>query len=158
MCDVRCIVPYERDRTGEKERKSDAERGRDACYETTARESPKRRGEERRARWTGFLCERAFIFYLTSSHPPCSPSPSIFLARSTFLYSSFFPSFSYSFVHSIAFLCPTASSLPCSFRLPFPAYHPSLPPVPHTNPFDFPLSSRSSPRAKIKRGATRGRE
>jgi len=126
----------------ERERERDAGRGRDACYETTARESPlkrgeERRGEKRRARWTGSLCERAFIFYLASSHPPL-------FTITAFLFLSLALSFSRVF-HRFS---PTHFPLPCSFRLS------SLPPFP-SNPFDFPLSSRRSPRAKIKEGERR---
>jgi len=38
----------EREKEREREREREAGRGRDACYETTARESPVKRGEERR--------------------------------------------------------------------------------------------------------------
>lgn len=68
---MRCIVLHERDRTREKERKSDAERGRDACYETTARESPKRREEERREPVGRAFCASGRSFSI--SPPPILP-------------------------------------------------------------------------------------
>lgn len=101
-----------------------------------------RRGEERRGEPVGrAFCASGRSFSISPPPPPfppppCSPSPSIFLARSTFRCSSVpLPSFSHSFAHSIAFLRPSAFSLPCSFRLSSPACHPSLPPLPSpTNP------------------------
>lgn len=131
------------------------------------RRGRRKREERRRARWTSSLCERAFIFYLTSSHPlfavsSLSPVRSLSLSFSLALWLSLSLSF-FSFR-------PVFLPLPHFFHPPRPLSRVSTASAPRVsspalfafppswNPFDFPLSSRRSPRAKIKREGGGGSE
>lgn len=153
---MRRVLRSERDGTRERER--------DACYETTARESLERRGEERRGEPVGrAFCASGRSFSILPPPTPCSPSLfsfsiALILPRS-FLRAvslSLYPSRPLSRVSTVS---PPSPSLLLSSLL----FSPFLPPATLPwNPFDFPLSSRRSPQAKIKRegggGGEGGRE
>ena len=135
----------EREETREKERRRERKmlnRGRDACYETTTRESPvrrdearrgeegkeeERRGEERRGEQRRgvepvgrALCTSGRSFSI-SPPIPCSPSP-LFLSRSVSLCSSF--TF---FVLFISFSLSLSLSLSLSFALAYSIASPLFP-------------------------------